>query len=215
MLPNGRCWQMLDRNGARTASRSQALLRQPSSVRPRSITALRAPERRSARTRADRQLAATGKPLPNLLSGTRPSLLGDVDRRADSRRHGRRSLRHRSSCSARWRGSSPRSRCSTMKRPSVVGSTRSTARLPKSTRPWWRGRRRASARWTSIRSWRVGGGPAPPILSSSPVSRPPRSDEARSSDSRSSHCPGESVSFKLRPYGGENVRYCSGSRTPA
>ena len=28
----------------------------------------------------------------------------------------------------------------------------------------WRGRRRASARRTSIRSWRVGGGPAPPIL---------------------------------------------------
>jgi len=53
----------------------------------------------------------------------------------------------------------------------------------------------------------VAGGPAPPMLSSSPASRPSRSDEARSSDSRSSHCPGCSVSFKLRPYGGENVRY--------
>ena len=66
--------------------------------------------------------------------------------------------------------------------------SRSTSRSPRSTRPWWRGRRRASARWTSIRSWRGGGGPAPPILGSSPVSRPPRSDEARSSDSHKS-CP--------------------------
>jgi hypothetical protein len=29
------------------------------------------------------------------------------------------------------------------------------------------GRRRALAHWTSIGSWRVGGGPAPPILGSS------------------------------------------------
>jgi len=39
----------------------------------------------------------------------------------------------------------------------------------------------------STRSWRSGGGPVPPILGSSPVSRPPRSDEAQSSDPRSSH----------------------------
>lgn len=61
------------------------------------------------------------------------------------------------------------------KRPSVVGSPRSTSRSPGSTRPRWRGRRHASARWTSIRSWCGGSGPAPPILGSSPVSRPPRS----------------------------------------
>ena len=44
----------------------------------------------------------------------------------------------------------------------------STSRSPRSTRPCWRGRRRASARWTSIGSWRVGGGPAPPILGRPP-----------------------------------------------
>lgn len=55
---------------------------------------------------------------------------------------------------------------------SVVGSPRSTSRSPGSTRPRWRGRRRASARWTSIRSWRGGDRLAPPLLGSSPVSRP-------------------------------------------
>ena len=73
-------------------------------------------------------------------------------------------LCHRSKYSARWTRSSPRSRSSTTKRPSVVGSPLSTSRSPRSTRPCWRGRRRASAHWMSIRSWRVGGEPAPPIL---------------------------------------------------
>jgi len=39
----------------------------------------------------------------------------------------------------------------------------------------WRGRRPASARWTSIRSWRGGGEAAPPIRGSSPARRQPGS----------------------------------------
>jgi hypothetical protein len=50
--------------------------------------------------------------------------------------------------------------------PCAAGLPRSTSRSPNSTRPWWRGRRRASARSTSIRSWRGGNGLARSILAS-------------------------------------------------
>jgi hypothetical protein len=188
---NGRCWQMLDRNGVRTASRSPALLRQPSLVRT-SICHVAACPRATLGADASRSTTCRGPvSLFRILSGTRPSLLGDVDRRADSRRHGRGSLRHRSNCSARWRGSSPRSRCSTMKatvRRRIDALNGEIAKVNATAVEG--GPRRASARWTSIRSWRVGVGPARQMLSSSPVSRPPRSDDARSSGSRSNHCPG-------------------------
>jgi len=59
------------------------------------------------------------------------------------------------------------------------------------------GRRRASARWTSNRSWRVGGRPAPPIPRSIPVSRSPRSDEARTSDATSREAVGRPLLHAL------------------
>ena len=70
--------------------------------------------------------------------------------------------------------------------------------MPRSTRPWWRGRRRVSARWTSIRSWRVGGGPAPPILGSSPVSGLPETTKHVRGPSAAHHSDGPCTAF-LRP----------------
>jgi hypothetical protein len=59
------------------------------------------------------------------------------------------------------------------------------------------------AHWTSIRSWRVGGGRAPPILG--------RSSHGLAGDdsaSRASYCPEWKCQFKLRYYRGKNVRIC-------
>ena len=86
-----------------------------------------------------RQPAGGRQAAAGYRSGIRPALVGEA---AHPARADFPCCRPRSSCCARWSGSSPRSRSCLTRRRSVVGSPHSTSRSPRSTRPRWRGRRR-------------------------------------------------------------------------